>query len=406
MGSIHRNKMILFLLFVLVSANPMSKCSDRGFYYEDTAMCECFQCFTGPSCETLDSKCTISDLAGSPRLFQEVFWANNTNDNDTTDTPPWYRCPYAVCQSCQFVSGSTNVIGIQKAMQEAITGIHKVVGNVNIEGKTIVYAHGATELIMATQWAHMQLSNGAATAFAQVPYYNGYPVPGSMGFNLTWSKSTSLSENDNIIEMLAYPNNPDGQMRQPFYNYTTGRVVHDMVYYWPHLIPESKGAMLDFDIMFFSMSKLSGHAGTRFGWAVVKDPKLAAMMQKFIDNTSIHISVDASHRAWRVLNYVMKNSDNFFSSIKQEFSSRWNVVNEVFGSSCRFIQHSRVGTFYPWVQCTNKEDAKDCASVFASVGVKVLPGTLFGATSAFVRMEMVQYRPVFDLMMERLKTLV
>ena len=39
---------------------------------------------------------------------------------------------------------------------------------------------------------------------------------------------------------------------------------------------------LDEEIMIFSASKFSGHAGNRMGWALVKDPVIAQLMQRCI----------------------------------------------------------------------------------------------------------------------------
>ena len=261
---------------------------------------------------------------------------------------------------------------------------------------------------MAAQWAQMQLK-GSATAFAQTPYYDGYPTPSTAGFSgLQFSAATNLSASDNIIEMLAFPNNPDGAFRSPFYNESSTRVIHDMVYYWPHLIPESQGAQLDFDVMFFSMSKLSGHAGSRFGWALVQDAVFAAKMQEWIAKNSIHVSVDSSHRAFIILQHLADPSfgPTFFSTMRNAFENRWALLEEqFFNQTTRFTQLSRRGTFYPWVRC-NRPTEKDCAAVFASVGIEVIPGTAYGAGSEYVRMEMVQYSPVFELMLKRLSKLI
>eukprot|EP00122_Pirum_gemmata_P001943 Pgem_evm1s1754 len=71
-----------------------------------------------------------------------------------------------------------------------------------------------------------------------------------------------------MIYLILLKDNPDGALRQSSSKYP-GNVVYDLAYYWPNFltIPEK----LKHDIMVFTTSKLTGHAGSRFGWALVKD---------------------------------------------------------------------------------------------------------------------------------------
>lgn len=64
------------------------------------------------------------------------------------------------------------------------------------------------------------------------------------------------------IEMVTSPNNPDGKIQRPIVN-GSGHVVYDLAYYWPHYTPITEAA--DHDVMLFTLSKSTGHAGTRIG---------------------------------------------------------------------------------------------------------------------------------------------
>lgn len=70
------------------------------------------------------------------------------------------------------------------------------------------------------------------------------------------------SESDAYIELVTSPNNPDGKVQQAIVN-GSGPVVHDLAYYWPHYTPITEPA--DHDLMLFTLSKSTGHAGTRIG---------------------------------------------------------------------------------------------------------------------------------------------
>ena len=65
------------------------------------------------------------------------------------------------------------------------------------------------------------------------------------------------------IEMVTSPNNPDGELRGPVVNKANGMLIHDLAYYWPQYTAITKPA--DHDIMLFTASKCTGHAGSRIG---------------------------------------------------------------------------------------------------------------------------------------------
>lgn len=67
----------------------------------------------------------------------------------------------------------------------------------------------------------------------------------------------------NFIEFVTVPNNPDGRLKKAVLEGPHVKAIHDHAYYWPHFTPIPAPA--DEDLMIFSLSKLTGHAGTRFG---------------------------------------------------------------------------------------------------------------------------------------------
>lgn len=64
--------------------------------------------------------------------------------------------------------------------------------------------------------------------------------------------------------MVTSPNNPDGVCRKPVVKREGGMVVYDLAYYWPHYTPIISPA--DYDVMLFTLSKATGHAGSRVGY--------------------------------------------------------------------------------------------------------------------------------------------
>ena len=79
---------------------------------------------------------------------------------------------------------------------------------------------------------------------------------------------TSLYRNkrdsqENFIELVTSPNNPDGQLKKAVLQGPCVKTIHDLAYYWPHYTPIPAAA--DDNLMIFTLSKLTGHGGSRFG---------------------------------------------------------------------------------------------------------------------------------------------
>lgn len=71
-------------------------------------------------------------------------------------------------------------------------------------------------------------------------------------------------KNESYIEVVTSPNNPDGTLRVPVVNSAAkGKLIHDLAYYWPQYTPITYEA--DHDVMLFTFSKCTGHAGSRIG---------------------------------------------------------------------------------------------------------------------------------------------
>ena len=67
-----------------------------------------------------------------------------------------------------------------------------------------------------------------------------------------------------FIEFVTSPNNPDGKLTKGVLQGPNVKTIYDHAYYWPHFTAIPSPA--DDDLMVFTISKLTGHAGSRFGW--------------------------------------------------------------------------------------------------------------------------------------------
>jgi hypothetical protein len=84
------------------------------------------------------------------------------------------------------------------------------------------------------------------------------------GTTARWANASRNSSTDGgFIEFVTSPNNPDAMLREPALRGSPA-AIFDHAYYWPHFthIP----APADEDVMLFTISKPSGHAGSRFGY--------------------------------------------------------------------------------------------------------------------------------------------
>lgn len=75
--------------------------------------------------------------------------------------------------------------------------------------------------------------------------------------------ASAYDKEEAYIELVTSPNNPDGEMREAVVKRENGMLVHDLAYYWPQYT--SITAPADHDVMLFTLSKCTGHAGSRVG---------------------------------------------------------------------------------------------------------------------------------------------
>ena len=94
------------------------------------------------------------------------------------------------------------------------------------------------------------------------------------GTTAPWANaSRNSTDGDGFIEFVTSPNNPDAQLRRAVLGGSSAATIFDNAYYWPHFthLP----APSDEDVMMFTMSKPSGHAGSRFGYVCCVQPVCA-----------------------------------------------------------------------------------------------------------------------------------
>eukprot|EP00253_Pinus_taeda_P029740 PITA_29740 len=415
-------------------------CSGHGFVFVDsvniatddgekTFNCECNDCYTGPDCSQMVADCVADVDSGDP-LFLEPFWIGNAKASATV-VPGWYRMGYG------FTTPTSPELETQ------IRGIHALVGNAVTEGRYIVIGTGSTQLINAAVYSLSPRHQDAhpAQVAAAVPYYGPYRTQTQIfdsvdsiwaGDARTWAQSSkALNSTTRFVEIVASPNNPNGLFQEGVLEGQNVRTVYDHAYYWPHFTAITEPA--NEEVMLFTLSKVTGHAGSRLGWAIVKDFDVYRKMAEYVFENTIGVSHDTQLRATTLLKTVIagyqqklkerkadesRNQTLLFHYAYDVMRGRWQRLEKIFSGTQRFSLQNLNSNYcsffrtvtgpspaYAWVKCEREED-EDCTAVMKGGGIVGLAGQEFGGEKRYVRLSLIKREDNFALLELRLQALV
>ncbi|ONH90218.1 hypothetical protein PRUPE_8G041300 [Prunus persica] len=415
-------------------------CSGHGKAYLDgltldgkEPVCECSSCYGGPHCSEFLTGCAADAGSGDP-LFLEPFWMQHASKSALV-VAGWHRMSYT----------SADQSYISAELERHIRKLHAIVGNAVTGGRYIVFGAGSTQLLNAAVHALSSHNSSSSSSPANsinmctcvdlllwwvIPVYIKSPIEMYYQIQMEFFRSMdyvfrgdasllqNISDATNVIEFVTSPNNPDGQLNKANVQGPNAKAIYDRVYYWPHFTAIPTPA--NDDIMIFAISKLTGHAGSRFGWAVVKDESVFQKMTMYTLIDSMGISRDAQLRALKILNVVLEGGGkDFFEFGYNTMRKRWEKLRNILSVSnrfslqkfapkhCTFFKKTREPSpAYAWVKCEREED-KDCYAVLQEeANVYGLRGSQFGAEDRFVRLALLRSQDDFDLLLQRLNQLV
>ncbi|XP_076886102.1 tryptophan aminotransferase-related protein 3-like [Bidens hawaiensis] len=210
-----------------------------------------------------------------------------------------------------------------------IRKLHSIVGNAVTEGRYMVFGVGSSQLLSAAVYAlSSENSSSPSNVLASIPFYPMYEGQ-TVFFNSdifkfegdTNSWQANNSTNDmNVVEFVTSPNNPDGELKKPV---LVGKTIYDHAYFWPHFTPIPGPS--DHDLMIFTLSKLTGHAGTRFGWAIIKDKDVYEKVSKYIMVADLGISKDTQLRVLKLLKVAIEEVGKpLFEFAYNKMKERWD----------------------------------------------------------------------------------
>ncbi|XBI36491.1 hypothetical protein VPH35_121994 [Triticum aestivum] len=352
---------------------------------------------------------------GDPTMY-EAFW-KEAGERTAVVIPGWRGMSY-------FSDAGGLCWFLEPEFEREVRRLHRLVGNAAVDGYHLVVGTGATQLSQAAIYALSPAdANHPIGVVSPAPYYSAYAPQTDLllsGF-YRWAGDANAMGGDSHIELVCSPNNPDGAIREAVLSSKPGKAIHDLVYYWPQYTPITGTAA--HDIMLFTMSKITGHAGTRLGWALVKDLEVAKKMTYFVDRSTIGVSRDSQLRAAKILTLVSdaydddKDTRRLFDFAQRCMADRWQALRATVASTGMFSlpeETSGYCTFtkqivpaYPafaWLRC-EKESVENCRELLRGHGVLAQGGELFGGDARCVRVNMLERDGVFDVLIQRLSSI-
>ncbi|CAA7037304.1 unnamed protein product [Microthlaspi erraticum] len=351
---------------------------------------------------------------GDPTVY-ERYW-QETGEATTMVIPGW--------QSLSYFSDNNNNLCwfLEPELGKEIVRVHQIVGNAVTQDRFIVVGTGSTQLCQAALYALSPHDHsGPINVVSASPYYSSYPLITDYlksGLYRWGGDAKTYKEEGPYIELVTSPNNPDGFLRQSVVNSSSeGILIHDLAYYWPQYTPITSKA--DHDVMLFTASKSTGHAGMRIGWALVKDRETARKMTEYIELNTIGVSKDSQLRAAKVLKVVSDSCDSetaksFFGHSYDAMSKRWKLLKQASKDSKRFTvpdfasqRCNFLGKVFEsqpafaWLKC--EEGIVDCER-FLREKKKIITksGKYFGDDQSYVRISMLDRDSTFNIFLKRI----
>ncbi|KAF8025009.1 hypothetical protein BT93_F1999 [Corymbia citriodora subsp. variegata] len=389
-----------------------------GVVVDGRPICECNTCYGGPDCSLFLPSCAADADRGDP-LFLEPFWKQHA-ESSAVLVAGWHRMSYSFGDQTTFLS---------RELESLLRKLHSLVGNAITDGKYIMFGAGSTQLLNAAVHAlSPHNSSLPATVAASIPYFALYQMQTEFfnsadysfqGDTMQWKNTTNTT--GDIIEFVTAPNNPDGQLNEAVLHGPNVKTIHDRAYYWPHFTGIPSPA--DDDLSIFTISKLTGHAGSRFGWALIRNEEVYKRMNTYLQLNTMGVSRDTQLRALKLLKVLVKDGGReIFEFGYKTMSKRWDKLRKTLSMStrfslqkippenCTFFQKVRDPTpafmaAYAWVRCEREED-RNCIEILKAAKILGRGGSVFHDNNRYARLSLIRSDDDFALLISRLGRLV
>uniref|UniRef100_M1BMT0 Alliin lyase n=1 Tax=Solanum tuberosum TaxID=4113 RepID=M1BMT0_SOLTU len=297
-----------------------------------------------------------------------------------------------------FANGKSLCWFLESKLEEQIKRMHNVVGNAIVDDHYIVVGTGSSQLVQAALYVLSPSDQlEPISVVSATPFYSAYPnVTDFVRSRLhKWARDAKTFEKYGpYIELITSPNNPNEIIREPVVNGDQGKLIFDLAYYWPQYTAITLPA--NHDVMLFTISKCTGHAGSRIGWALVKDKEVARKLTKFMEIRTIGVSKETQLRAAKILEVVSNSCldftlENFFKYSQSLMIDRWQRLRQVVMDNDLFVIQN-----YPPQYCLCAKDLceshlggeeEDCEKLLKEHKIQTRSGRRFGSDSRNARIK-------------------
>lgn len=274
---------------------------------------------------------------------------------------------------------------------ESIRDLHKNEGNAVVDGRYIVIGNGATQIIRAIVSMYDNIC-------AAVPHYSRFRdfVTGEQKFiGFMVDEDVRDDTTKSLLEIITTPNNPDGRISAPTQN--ADGELYDLCYNWPQY---GDVTLMDKEQMVFSLSKATGHAGSRIGWGIFKDRGTADYVQSFIERETCGVSSDSQLKAIAIIRDQLNKPkiERCFDFGRNELISRWTKLNQATANHNWFFVYNREGMFALICVAAGNADV-----LFKSLlGIEGISGSKFGLSDDYLRLNIGCSKEIFDEFIKRM----
>ncbi|XP_004239606.2 L-tryptophan--pyruvate aminotransferase 1 [Solanum lycopersicum] len=374
-------------------------------------------------------KCSSAPCATPENDIKDTFTTINLDHGDPIMYEPYWRKIGNKCgitfngddSLSYFANGKSLCWFMESKLEEQIKRLHNIVGNAIVDDYYIVVGTGSSQLMQAALYALSPTDQlEPVSVVSATPFYSAYPEVTDFvrsGLHKWAGDARTFEKSGSYIEFITSPNNPDGVIREPVVNGDQGKLIYDLAYYWPQYTAITIPA--NHDVMLFTISKCTGHAGSRIGWALVKDKEVARKMTKFMEISTIGVCKEAQLRAAKILKVVSDSCldpkmENFFEYSQSLMTNRWQRLRQVVMASDFFVLQKyplqyclftkdfcEAHPAFAWLICKGGEE-EDCQKLLKEHKIHTRSGRRFGSDLRTVRVSMLSRDKDFNIFLERL----